>query len=39
MQLKRTFYNNERKFYKQVGGYCKKTYKQPDIEETNQILV
>ena len=30
----RTFQNNERKFYQQLGGSDMKTYQQPDIKET-----
>ena len=30
----RTFQNNERKFYQQLGGDDTKTYKQPDAKET-----
>ena len=30
----RTFQNNERKFYQQLGGHDTKTYQQPDAKET-----
>ena len=30
----RTFQNNERKFYQQLGGGDMKTYQQPDAKET-----
>ena len=33
----RTFQNNERKFYQQLGGHDTKTYQQPDIKETEQF--
>ena len=33
----RTFQNNERKFYKQVGGDDTNTYQQPDARETEQF--
>ena len=33
----RTFQNNERKFYQQLGGSDKKTYQQPDIKETERF--
>ena len=33
----RTFQNNERKFYEQVGGDDMKTYQQPDASETEQF--
>ena len=34
----RTFQNNERKFYQQLGGHDTKTYQQPDAKETEQFL-
>ena len=34
----RTFQNNERKFYQQLGGSDMKTYQQPDIKETERFL-
>ncbi len=33
----RTFQNNERKFYQQLGGHDTKTYQQPDARETEQF--
>ena len=33
----RTFQNNERKFYQQLGGSDMKTYQQPDIKETERF--
>ena len=33
----RTFQNNERKFYQQLGGCETKTYQQPDVEETERF--
>ena len=33
----RTFQNNERKFYQQLGGSDTKTYQQPDIKETERF--
>ena len=33
----RTFQNNERKFYQQLGGHDIKTYQQPDAKETEQF--
>ena len=33
----RTFQNNERKFYHQLGGGDIKTYQQPDIKETERF--
>ena len=33
----RTFQNNERKFYQQMGGSDTKTYQQPDIKETERF--
>ena len=33
----RTFQNNERKFYQQLGGSDTKTYQQPDAKETEQF--
>ena len=33
----RTFQNNERKFYQQLGGSDKKTYQQPDAKETERF--
>ena len=33
----RTFQNNERKSYQQVGGYDMKIYQQPDARETEQF--
>ena len=33
----RTFQNNERKFYKQLGGGDMKTYQQPDDKETERF--
>ena len=33
----RTFQNNERKFYQQLGGDDTKTYQQPDAIETEQF--
>ena len=33
----RTFQNNERKFYQQLGGYYSKTYQEPDAKETQQF--
>ena len=32
----RTFQNNERKFYQQLGGSDTKTYQQPDIKDFGQ---
>ena len=34
---KRTFQNNERKFYHKLGGHDIKTYVQPDARETEQF--
>ena len=34
---KRTFQNNESKFYQQTGGKDTKTYQQPDARETEQF--
>ena len=34
---KRTFQNNERKFYQQLGGHDTKTYQQPDAKETERL--
>ena len=33
----RTFQNNERKFYQQLGGSDTKTYQQSDIKETERF--
>ena len=33
----RTFQNDERKFYQQLGGSDTKTYQQPDIKETERF--
>ena len=33
----RTFQNNERKFYQQLGGSDTKTYQQPDAKETERF--
>ena len=33
----RTFQNNERKFYQQLGGHDTKTYQPPDVKETEQF--
>ena len=33
----RTFLNNERKFYQQLGGSDTKTYQQPDAKETQRF--
>ena len=33
----RTFQNNERKFYKQLGGSDTKTYQKPNIKETERF--
>ena len=33
----RTFQNNERKFYQQLGGSDTKTYKQTDAKETERF--
>ena len=33
----RTFQNNERKFYQQMGGDGSKIYQQPDAKETEQF--
>ena len=33
----RTFQNNKRKFYQQLGGHDTKTYQQPDAKETEQF--
>ena len=33
----RTFQNNERKFYQQLGGHDTKTYQQPGAKETEQF--
>ena len=33
----RTFQNNERKFYQQLGGEDTKTYQQPDAKETQRF--
>ena len=33
----RTFQNNERKFYQQLGGRNTKTYQQPDAKETERF--
>ena len=33
----RTFQNNERKFYQQLGGHDTKTYLQSDAKETEQF--
>ena len=33
----RTFQNNERKLYQQLGGSDMKTYQQPDIKETKRF--
>ena len=33
----RTFQNNERKFYQQLGGDDTKTYQQPDARETKRF--
>ena len=33
----RTFKNNERKFYRRLGGHVTKTYQQPDAKETEQF--
>ena len=35
----RTFQNNERKFYQQLGGSDTKTYQQPDIKETERFWI
>ena len=34
----RTFQNNERKFYQQLGGSDTKTYQQPDVRKHRTIL-
>ena len=36
---KKTFQNNVRKFYQQLGGSDTKTYKQPDIKETERFWI
>ena len=33
----RTFQNNERKFYQQLGGSDTKTYQQPNTKETERV--
>ena len=33
----RTFQNNQRKFYQQLGGDDNKTYQQPDAKETQRF--
>ena len=33
----RTFQNNERKFYQQLGGHDTKTYQQPDSRKTERF--
>ena len=33
----KTFQNNERKFYRQLGGSDAKAYQQPDIKETERF--
>ena len=33
----RTFQNNERKFYQQLGGGDTKTYQRPDAKETERF--
>ena len=33
----RTFQNNKRKFYQQLGGHDTKTYEQPDARETERF--
>ena len=33
----RTFQNNERKFYQQLGGSDTKTYQQSDVKETERF--
>ena len=35
----RTFQNNERKFYQQIGGDGTKTYQQPDTKGTKQFWI
>ena len=36
-RLNKTFQNNERKFYLQLGGSNTKTYQQPDATETERF--
>ena len=36
-RLNRTFQNNERKFYQQLGEHDTKTYQQPDVKETERF--
>ena len=37
IQIKQTFQNNDRKFYKQLGGHDTKTYQQPEAKETERF--